>query len=169
MFAISNNVVTYYFSQHKKIIGLFLSASKGWGLINFKYKATLVKEKELHLFPILDKSSITWTQSIVLGFKKGYFQYIYLKGMGFKFITVKNIIILKLGFNHRILFLPVLDTQITYISKYLLKIDCRSIAQLKQIVHSFLMTRKNNLYKKKGIFIKGSVYILKLSSKKSKF
>jgi len=89
--------------------------------------------------------------------------------MGFKFIVVKNIIILKLGYSHRILFLSEVDTQVLYLNKYLIKIDCRSIFQLKKIVHSFLRARKKNAYKKKGIFIKGSILKLKLSSKKSKF
>ena len=169
MFKITDNVITYYFSHHTKVIGLILSVSKGWGLINLKYKVGLIKNTELHLFPVQNKSSINWLKSILFGFQKGYFQYIHLKGMGFKFIVIKNIIILKLGYSHRILCLSRKDTQVLYLNKYLIKIDCRSIFQLKKIVHSFLKIRKNNAYKKKGIFIKGSIVKLKLSSKKSKF
>jgi hypothetical protein len=169
MFKIADNVISYYFSHNKKVIGLILSASKGWGLLNLKYRVGLVKNTEMHLFPAHDKSSINWLKSILFGFQKGYFQYIHLKGMGFKFIIVKNVIIFKLGYSHRILFLSNVDTQVIYLSKYLIKIDCRSITQLKQIVHSFLKIRKKNAYKKKGIFIKGSIIKLKLSSKKSKF
>jgi hypothetical protein len=78
-------------------------------------------------------------------------------------------IILKIGYSHRILFLASVDMELTYFNKYLLKLDCRSLVQLKQSVQSFLRTRKSNAYKKKGIFIKGSIIKVKLSSKKSKF
>jgi len=105
----------------------------------------------------------------VFGFYKGYFHYLQLKGMGFKFMLAKNNVILKIGYNHRVLFLPGLDVLVTFVSKFLLKINTRSLNKLKQNVNSLFKVKKRNSYKKKGIFIKGSIVTLKLSSKKTKF
>ena len=69
MFKIADNVISYYFSHNKKVIGLILSASKGWGLLNLKYRVGLVKDAEMHLFPVQNKSSINWLKSILFGFQ----------------------------------------------------------------------------------------------------
>lgn len=165
----TDNIITYYFSYHKHIIGLFLSTFKGWSVVNLNYTVGLVKHKELNLFPTPNKTQTAWLEAILFGLHRGYFHYLQLKGMGFKFIVAKGNIVLKIGYNHRILFLLGKDIYVRYLSKFLLKINCRSIDQLKWNIHSFLKTRKSNPYKKKGIFIKGSVIKLKLSSKKTKF
>jgi hypothetical protein len=89
--------------------------------------------------------------------------------MGYKFILTNNILALKVGYSHRILFMSSLNIRCIYVTKQLLKINCRSLNQLKTVSFFFLKTRKQNFYNKKGIFIKGSIFQTKLSSKKSKF
>jgi ribosomal protein L6P/L9E len=104
-----------------------------------------------------------------LGFQRGYFQYLKLRGIGYKWIYTHKNIVLKLGFSHRITYINALDTQSNYISRYLLKIESRSLWTLKKILQSFYNIRKKNIYKKKGIFLKGSLVNIKVNSKKSKF
>ena len=106
---------------------------------------------------------------IFLGFQKGYFQYLKLKGMGYKFINTGNNIILKFGFSHRIVYVNSIDTQSKFITKYLLGLESRSLWTLKRIVQSFINVRKKNVYKKKGIFLKGCLINIRVSSKKAKF
>ena len=169
MLRIINNTVFYCFKHNKKLFGFVLSFLKGWCLIYYKCKVCLVKDKGLHIFPFYNKGILNWFVSLVFGFQKGYFQYFQLQGMGYKFLLVKNILALKLGYSQRILFICELNIKCTYVTKYLLKINSRSLDHLKKISFFFFKTRKQNIYKKKGIFLKGSVLKIKLSMKKSKF
>jgi hypothetical protein len=169
MYNFANNVVIYSVSYEKKLFGLVLSVSKGWGLINMAVSLSLISNYKILIFSKFKKSYLHWIESLLLGFHAGYYQYIVLKGMGFKFIHVKDSIILKIGYSHRILFYLSSNILCTYLTKYTLKVNCRSINKLTQLIKFFLVTRKKSGYKKKGIFIKGSTHKIKLSSKKSKF
>jgi hypothetical protein len=169
MLEITNNTVFYCFNHNKKLFGVVISSLKGWGLVNYKYKICLVKDKFFYLFPFYSNDIFNSFDSLVFGFQKGYFQYLQLKGMGYKFILTNNILALKVGYSHRILFMSSLNIRCIYVTKQLLKINCRSLNQLKTVSFFFLKARKQNIYNKKGIFIKGSIFQTKLSSKKSKF
>ena len=54
-------------------------------------------------------------------------------------------------------------------SKQLLKLESRSLLDLKKTVQFFFRSQKNNAYKRKGVFLKGFLTDIKISSKKSKF
>lgn len=129
----------------------------------------LAKEKKLYFLLSSKKSYSNFLSIIFLGFQRGYFQYLKLRGIGYKWIYTHKNIVLKLGFSHRITYINALDTQSNYISRYLLKIESRSLWTLKKILQSFYNIRKKNIYKKKGIFLKGSLVNIKVNSKKSKF
>jgi ribosomal protein L6P/L9E len=73
------------------------------------------------------KSHSSFISIIFLGFQKGYFQYLKLKGMGYKFISANNQIILKLGFSHRIIYVNPVDTKCNFIHRHLLGLESRSI------------------------------------------
>jgi ribosomal protein L6P/L9E len=165
-----NNLVVYGISYEKKLFCLVLSVSKGWGLINTVVDLALISNQtKMHIFTYSKKSYFRWLESVFLGFQAGYTQYIVLKGMGFKFLRVKSLIVLKIGYSHRIFFFITSNTCCLYLTKYILKVNCRSVTKLTRVINSFLATRKKSIYKKKGIFIKGSTYKVKLSSKKAKF
>jgi ribosomal protein L6P/L9E len=165
---LSKNITTYCFLQNKKLFLLVLTSSKGWGINSYQKPYFLVKEKKV-FYLSYTKSYSSFISIIFLGFQKGYFQYLKLKGIGYKFIHTINNIILKFGFSHRIIYINSIDTECRFISRYLLSLEARSLWTLKKIVQSFNNIRKKNVYKKKGLFLKGSLISILASSKKSKF
>ena len=128
-----------------------------------------MKDKKTFFFSSHMKSYATFLTTIFLGFKKGYFHYLKLKGMGYKFTNTSKNIILKFGFSHRQIYINFIDVKCKFITKFLLGLEARSFFTIKKIVHFFINSRKKNVYKKKGIFLKGSLINIRVSSKKSKF
>ena len=165
---ISNKVVTYYFIKNKIIFVLVISVNKGWGFLKLK-QYFFIKKSQLYYIVVNNKSYLSFLTIIFLGFYRGYFRFLKLKGMGYKFIRLKDNIIIKFGFSHRLIYMNQINIYCLYISKYTLRFESRSCWQLIKVANYFTNIRKNNVYKKKGIFIKGSVNTIKTSSKKSKF
>jgi ribosomal protein L6P/L9E len=64
---------------------------------------------------------------VFLGLQKGYFQYLKLRGMGYKFVNTSNNIVLKFGFSHRIIYVNPINTKCRFISKYFLRLEGRSL------------------------------------------
>ena len=165
----SKNIITYCFLQKQKKFVLIITPCRGWGIISSQNVYFLMKERKTFFFLSYLKSYVSFLATIFLGFKKGYFQYLKLKGMGYKFINTSNNIIIKFGFSHRQIYINFIDTKCKFITKFLLRLEARSFFTIKKIVHSFISSRKKNVYKKKGIFLKGSLIDIRVSSKKSKF
>jgi len=166
---LSKNTSTYCFLQKKKLFMLVITASKGWGVTLCQGPYFLIKDRNKFFFISQTKSYYSLISIIFLGFQKGYFQYLKLKGIGYKFINKDNKIILKFGFSHRIIYINLLDTKCNFIHRNLLGLETRSIWAIKKITQSFNNIRKKNVYKKKGFFLKGSLIHIRVSSKKSKF
>jgi hypothetical protein len=162
------NTTTYCFIQNKKLFILTISCSKGWGVSYCKTPLFLIKGSFL-FFLSHRKSYSSFMSIIFLGFQKGYFQYLTLKGVGYKFICVISNIILKFGFSHRIMHVNPINTKFKCISRYLLRMETRCFWTLWKLAQAFNSLRKKNLYKKKGIFLKGCIIITRVSSKKAKF
>lgn len=101
-----------------------------------------------------------------LGFYKNYSQYLKLKGVGFKAVVINLGLLIKLGYSHRVLYLFVKDLKFFYINKQLLQIEGRCVYKLKNLFYKFQTIRKSNVYKKKGIFLKGVILKMKVSNKK---
>jgi ribosomal protein L6P/L9E len=89
--------------------------------------------------------------------------------MGFKMIWHLQGIILKLGYSHRVLFIRQKEITFTYLNRHLLKIEGRSLSLIKSSLFRFMLMKLKSVYKKKGIFLKGSILNIKITSKKSKF
>lgn len=166
---LSKNTVVYCFLRNKKLFSLVLSSFKGWGIFTLKSIYVLLKNKTFYFFATRKKSIISLLASFFLGFQKGYFNYLKLKGMGFKFKHFKDSLFLKFGFSHRLVYSTYVNVYCLYINRYLICLGSRSFWDLIRVKQFFANIRKNNVYKKKGIFLKGSLIDIKLSSKKSKF
>jgi len=144
---------------------LILSVSQGWGVLKLTYKSILLssslEDNFVQGYPLLFNT--------FLGFYKNYYFFLKLKGMGFKVIPHSKGVILKLGYSHKVLLLKTRDVCFFYLTRRSFQIKGRSGFYLKSLVYSLIQLRKTTAYKKKGIFLKGSVVKLKLTSKKSKF
>lgn len=88
--------------------------------------------------------------------------------MGNKIVKILYNLMFKVGCSHRLVYLLSKDIRIYYISKHLIQIKSRSIYYLKQLIYNFKGINKINAYKRKGIYIKGSIGIFKTNSKKLK-
>jgi hypothetical protein len=140
----SKNTTTYCYMQNKKLFMLVLSSSKGWGVISCQGPYFLIREKKVFFFLSYIKSFSSFISIVFSGLQKGYFQYLKVRGMGYKFVNLSNHIVLKFGFSHRIVYVNHINTKCKFISKYFLTLEARSLWTIKKIVQSF-----NNIRKKK--------------------
>lgn len=135
---------------------LLISITKGWILLPLKCTYNL------------------YFESILFGYNRLYKFFFKIKGFGFKWkyqIGLKQKgqpIYFKLGYTHRIALLPHTD------SKYVLKrrrfiLKNRSYTYIRNSLNLLFFLYKEYLYNKKGIYLRGTVFKLKLSKKKSKF
>ena len=135
---------------------LILSINKGWLLIP--------------ICTLYNKS----TENILFGYIRLYKFNLKIKGFGFKWkylITLKKVhttIFFKLGFTHKILLLSKKNTNY-FFKKQKFVIKNRSYIFLRNYLNIIFVLYKKNLYNKKGIYLKGTKFKLKLSKKKSKF
>jgi len=103
------------------------------------------------------------------GFYLCYLQYLKIKGMGFKLSLCKNRIFFRLGQSHRIIYYLANNFKALFYNKLLIRLESRNLDKLKKAIFNLLKIVRKNSYKKKGLFIKGSIVKVKVSSKKSKF
>lgn len=146
---------------------IIISISRGWGITKIINNSLLLSSSLTKVF--LPKSYLQFFSNMYLGFYKNYFYFLKLKGMGFKIIGYSKGLIFKFGYSHKLLFLKKQDIVFFYLGKQLLLIKSRCILLLKKNLVSLMKLKKRSSYKKKGIFYKGSILKVKLTSKKSKF
>jgi hypothetical protein len=92
-----------------------------------------------------------------------------IRGFGFKFIKIKEGITIKANFTHRILLLSMKNCKMSYNSKSLFNIQSRNIHHLWDSLFYLLFYYRNIVYKKLGVYLKGTLFKLKLAKKKLKF
>ena len=126
MYVVIKNSISYCIIKNNKLFCLVLSFGKGWGLFSLKKNFFLLKNLEFYPLVFYEKSFFSWLTIIFFGFQKGYFKFIKLKGIGYKFIVFQNNIILKFGYSHRIIYKSYLDVYCRYLNKYLLSFSSRS-------------------------------------------
>jgi len=105
-----------------------------------------------------------------LGISRLYIMCFRVKGFGFRFVSLYNKgIYLKLDYTHKLCILPITNHKIRYKHKYKFLIKGRNILLLKSIFSFFIFFLLRKVYKKLGIFLKGTIYKAKLSKKKTKY
>ena len=157
-------IIFYGLKLNNNFFFITLSNLFGWTItkINIRY---ILFNLNLNFFIIF---GIFFLKSF-LGFYKVFLHRLILKGMGYKSLTLKSFLFLKLSQSHRLVYKVKENIKILYINKQLLLISSKCINKLKNVTYFFRKYSKVNSYKKKGFFIKGSIVFIKASSKKSKF
>lgn len=143
-------------------------------------------KKETHQILILISLNLGWClyqlqnfsnkqlEPLLFGYSKLYKFFFKLKGFGYKWKYLlslkknKRNIFFKLGFTHRIS-LVVLNNLKIKLKKRRLVVKHRSISFLRDSLKFLFFLYKTYLYNKKGIYLRGTKYKLKISKKKSKF
>lgn len=90
-------------------------------------------------------------------------------GLGYKRFIYTHSIILKLGFSHRIVYLTRSDLKVLLLKRRQIEILTRNLSLLNRFKNSLESMRSPNKYKRKGVYIRGTKILLRLSSKKAKF
>lgn len=157
-------VVFYLFRSSNLYLLLIISNLVGWKLIQIKNNFILLKNSaDFFCFYSL------YIKKKFLGKYKPYFHNLNLKGMGYKISVVQSSLVLRLGQSHRLVYIVQKNVKIFYLNRQSFNIISDSLITLKQIVYFLQKFGKKNVYKKKGIFLKGAIFVAKVSSKKSKF
>jgi ribosomal protein L6P/L9E len=162
---ITKELAVYCIKKKKNYFLLYISISQGWGLTKINSKLFMPKFK----FSFFSKVHTCFFFNVFLGFFRNYFYFLKLRGMGFKFLYHSLGIILKLGFSHRVFLVRQLEISFLYLSRRSFRLEGRSLTIIKDSLFRFMRLKTKSVYKKKGIFLKGSVLRLKITSKKSKF
>jgi hypothetical protein len=92
-----------------------------------------------------------------------------IKGFGFKFVKVRKGLCIRINLTHRFL-LGLCDNQKIFLkTKYFFIYKARNFAFVRQAFHLFVFYFKYFAYKKLGVYVKGMLFLPKLSKKKMKF
>ena len=112
-------------------------------------------------------------ENILFGFIRLFKFNFKLKGFGFKWKYLINckkqqLIFFKVGFTHKIILLIKKDSKYE-LKKQKILVKNRSYFFLRNYLNFLFILYKKNLYNKKGLYLKGTQFNLKLSKKKAKF
>jgi len=172
MFRVPKEIISYNLTSKTNNFLILLSVTQGWGLVKIKSNCIFLKKK----MPIKLNSQRNSIQSeemmltnFIFGLYRCFSQNIKFQGMGYKSSFLQSILILKLGYSHRLLLKIPKNIKLVYVSRQVVKFKSRTVSSIKNLVYNLQNLRKANAYKKKGLFLKGSIIKIKQSSKKSKF
>jgi len=151
-----NKNLTIYKSKGFYPLLIIITLNQGWLL----YPLTVFKNKPI--------------ESILFGFSKLYKFFFKMKGFGYKWKyllhlkTQKQNVFFKVGFTHRISLLVSKNMKIK-LKKRRFIVKHRSYTFLRTHLNFLFFLYKTYVYNKKGIYLRGTKYKLKISKKKSKF
>lgn len=155
---INKNLILYSIKNLYKLEEFLILISINLGWILFPLKVNNNKKLEPILF----------------GYNRLYKFFFKLKGFGFKWKYNLNLqkhkqtIYLKLGFTHRLALITKNNSKYKLKKKRLI-IRNRSYSYLRHNLYLLFFLYKTYLYNKKGIYLRGTKFKLKISKKKSKF
>ena len=156
--SLTNNLIIYKIKQQNNqnklliIISLYL----GWIILPLKINHNL------------------FLGSLFFGYTRLYKFFFKLKGFGFKWkyiFTHKKVthkVYFKLGFTHRLV-LILKKNCICKLKKRRFVLKHRSYNYLRQNFNLLFLLYKLHVYNKKGIYLRGTKFLSKISKKKSKF
>jgi len=125
------------------------------------------------LYPLKSYRNVQ-LESILFGFSKLYKFFFKIKGFGYKWKYLLHLkkrqqnVFFKLGFTHRVSLLVSKNMKVK-LKKRRLILKHRSYFFIRNHLKFLFFLYKAYLYNKKGIYLRGTNYKLKISKKKSKF
>jgi hypothetical protein len=165
-----NEIIVYCFNKYLNFFIFSISNLQGWSLLKIESKYILIDNFGLYLYNSFHLFKIynIFVINFLFGLYKNHHIFLRFKGIGYKIMKIGLNFLLKIGFSHRIIYLMKKNVRFSYHNKQLLKIESRSLFNLKNIIFIFQKIRKINCYKMKGIFLKGSIVKIKINKKKIK-
>lgn len=146
----------------------------GWvGYIKYKFKSKIHVDVKDRFIKLLGRGSLFFTYLELI--KKLYYltsfkskQSITIVGVGFKFRLLSNMLYIILGYSHVLKLKIYNNLNVVLSNNKSLEIHSLHIPLLNEFVDSLNRLKKIDVYKNKGIHIKGYKY-LKKEGKQSKF
>ena len=118
---------------------------------------------------LITKSFNTLLDILLYGFIKGYQSHLILWGAGYRFRIIDNSnhfgLLFRLGYSHLIFIDLIHNFRLNLINKLTLAFYNNYLWDLNNKIYSIRLKKKKNIYKKKGLLLKNSIFSLKKSSK----
>lgn len=166
-------IISYHFKSRKSFFILLLSNLFGWGVFQIKVKNLLCGNNRKWVQQRSTNFLRCAQQNIIYGNLVGYFKlynrYLVVVGRGYKISIFNSNIVFRLGNSHRAIYKLAADTRIFFHHKQLLVVSSRFLHVIDKLERSVKELINFNNYKKKGVYIKGLILALRVSTKKSKF
>jgi ribosomal protein L6P/L9E len=150
------------------VFGLF-------GFLKYKFRKKiniLARYKKVRIFgrnKELYYTNIKLIHNAFLSVLSGHLKFLELKGVGFKYRIKKNKLFLILGYSHITIYELPNNVFINILTNKLLKIFSNNLLILNRVIYSLKKKKIFNIYKGKGIVLKGEVLIFKEGKKSTRF
>jgi ribosomal protein L6P/L9E len=99
----------------------------------------------------------------------GHLKYIELRGVGFKYKILNNKLFCILGYSHATIYELPENVLVNVLNNKLLKIFSINLTIINKVVYCLKKKKKFNVYKSKGIIVKGESLISKEGKKSNAF
>ncbi len=104
-------------------------------------------------------------KSVIFGSLKDYFLFLEMRGTGFKFELIDNLLLLRLGFSHFIKTQILTGVQLVVLKPNLVLLKSFDFQLLTKVCASIKLYKPLDSYKGKGLCFKGTVKLLKEGKK----
>jgi ribosomal protein L6P/L9E len=150
------------------VFGLF-------GFLKYKFRKKiniLARYKKVRVFGYnkeLYYTNIKLINNAFLGVLSGHSKFLELKGVGFKYRIKKNKLFLILGYSHIVVYELPNNTFVKVLTNKLIKIFSNNLLILNKVIYDLKKRKVFNVYKGKGIVLKGEVVLVKEGKKSTRF
>jgi ribosomal protein L6P/L9E len=150
------------------VFGLF-------GFLKYKFRKKiniLARYKKIRIFGYnkeLYYTNIKLINNAFLSVLSGHLKFLELRGVGFKYKIKKNKLFLILGYSHITAYKLPTNIFIKILTNKLIKIFSNNLSILNKVIYELKKKKTFNVYKGKGIILKGEVLICKEGKKSTRF
>jgi hypothetical protein len=146
---------------------VILTNEFGWLILKISSSEWfLLKKTSLQTLALSSKSFIKLFNYTNFSLFKPYVYYLKVIGRGYKFTFKTNKLVMRIGFSHKIIFKVPKNITFYFLKRYNFFLYGRSFLKIRNLMYKFLFLKKKSLYKRKGLFSKGTYFKLKKNNKK---
>jgi len=114
-------------------------------------------------------TNIKLLHNAFLSVLSGHLKFLELRGVGFKYKIKNNKLFLILGYSHVTIYKLPSNIFIKILNSKIIKIFSNNLAILNKAIYYLKKKKSFNVYKGKGIILKGEVLIVKEGKKSTRF
>jgi ribosomal protein L6P/L9E len=150
------------------VFGLF-------GFLKYKFRKKInifAQYKKVRIFGYnkeLYYTNIKLINNAFLSVLSGHLKILELRGVGFKYRIKKNKLFLILGYSHVTVYELPSNLFVKILTNKLIKLFSNNLLVLNKVIYALKKKKAFNIYKGKGIVLKGEVLIIKEGKKSTRF